>query len=153
MSFSIDTSLLIWERRFAYPRANFPTSWQRFETLIRDREVRASGMVPGGTGADRRRVAGVGIGAGRPVRGAGPAAAGVHAGRAGRLLRPGSGRRRPDQRRPVCDRPRHPQRQHRHLAGTNVGEFDHAKIPNVCAARGVECMNFVQFIARQGWVF
>jgi len=27
------------------------------------------------------------------------------------------------------------------------------KIPNVCAARDVECMNFVQFIARQGWVF
>jgi Domain of unknown function (DUF4411) len=27
------------------------------------------------------------------------------------------------------------------------------KTPNVCAARGVECMNFVQFIARQSWVF
>jgi hypothetical protein len=27
------------------------------------------------------------------------------------------------------------------------------KIPNVCASRGVDCMNFVEFIARQGWVF
>jgi hypothetical protein len=27
------------------------------------------------------------------------------------------------------------------------------KILNVCAARDVECMNFVEFIARLGWVF
>lgn len=44
MSFSLDTSSLIWAWRFAYPRANFPTLWQRFEALIRDGEMRASSL-------------------------------------------------------------------------------------------------------------
>ena len=45
MSFSADTSSLIWARWFAYLRASFPTLWQRFEALIHDGHIRVSSMV------------------------------------------------------------------------------------------------------------
>lgn len=45
MKYSIDTSSLIWAWRFAYPRARFPSVWERLEGLIRNSELRATPMV------------------------------------------------------------------------------------------------------------
>lgn len=45
MKYSIDTSSLITPWRFHYPPARFPSVWTRLEGLIRDGDLRASPMV------------------------------------------------------------------------------------------------------------
>jgi len=153
LSFSLDTSSLIWAWRFAYPRANFPTLWQRFEALICDGQMRASSMVL----VELERIE-------------------------DELLEWAQAQEalfveldRPQQesvRAVVAEFPRLvPADEDRINAdpfvialamrdGSTViseermsGNPATPKIPNACAAHGVECMNFVQFIGRQGWVF
>jgi hypothetical protein len=153
LSFSLDTSSLIWAWRFAYPRANFPTLWQRLEGLIRDGRIRASSMVL----AELERIEdellewaraqdGLFVELDRPQQESvrdvlaefpGLAPAGEDRINADPFvialaIRDGS---------TVFSQER--------LSGNPATP----KIPNVCAARGVECVNFLQFIARQGWVF
>jgi hypothetical protein len=45
MGYSIDTSSLIWAWRFAYPRERFPSVWAQIENLIRTGDLKASPMV------------------------------------------------------------------------------------------------------------
>jgi hypothetical protein len=153
LSFSLDTSSLIWAWRFAYPRVNFPTLWQRFEALIREGHIRASSMVLVELGRiedellewartqealfielDRVQQESVRtvvaefpglVPAGEDRINADPFVIAL-------AMRDGS---------TVISQER------------QSGNPARPHIPNVCAARGVECMNFVQFIARQGWVF
>lgn len=153
MSFSLDTSSLIWAWRFAYPRANFPTLWQRFEALIRDGEMRASSMVM----AELERIedellewartqGALFIELDRPQQ---ESVRGMLADFPG-LVPAGEDRINADPfviALAIRD-------------GSTVisqerrsGNPATPKIPNVCAARDVECMNFVEFIGRQGWVF
>lgn len=153
MSFSLDTSSLIWAWRFAYPKANFPSLWQRFEALIREGEIRASSMVL----AELERIedellewakaqADLFVELDRPQQ---ESVRGVLADFPG-LVPAGEDRINAD---PFVIA----------LAmrdGSTVlsqerqsGNPNTPKIPNVCAARNIECVNFVEFIARQGWVF
>ena len=153
MSFSLDTSSLIWAWRFAYPRANFPTLWQRFGALIRDGEMRASSMVL----VELERIEdellewakaqeALFIELDRPQQESVRAVVADFPG----LVPAGEDRINAD---PFVTA----------LAirdGSIVvsqerqsGNPAMPKIPNVGGARGVSCMNFVQFIARQGWVF
>ena len=153
MSFSLDTSSLIWAWRFAYPRGNFPTLWQRFEALIRHGQMRASSMVL----AELERIEdellewartqdGLFVELDRPQQ---ESVRGVLADFPG-LAPAGEDRINADPfviALAIRD-------------GSTVlsqerlsGNPNTPKIPNVCAARGVECVNFVQFIGRQGWVF
>lgn len=153
MSFSLDTSSLIWAWRFAYPRTNFPTLWQRFEALIRDGQMRASSMVL----AELERIEdellvwahaqdALFIELDRPQQ---ESVRGVVADFPG-LIPAGEDRINADpfvialairDGSIVISQER------------QSGNPATPKIPNVCAARGVQCMNFVQFIACQGWVF
>lgn len=45
MGYSIDTSSLIWAWRFAYPRERFPSVWVQIEALIHSGDLKASPMV------------------------------------------------------------------------------------------------------------
>ena len=153
MSFSLDTSSLIWAWRFAYPRPNFPTLWQRFEALIRDGEMRASSMVL----AELERIEDELL---------------EWAKARGDLLVELDRPQQESVRGMLADFPGLvPAGQDRINAdpfvialairdGSSVisqerrsGNPATPMIPNVCAARDVECVNFVEFIARQGWVF
>lgn len=153
MSFSLDTSSLIWAWRFAYPRANFPSLWQRFEALIRNGDIRASRMVLAEleriedellAWAQEQEALFVDLDVPqqecvRGVMGDFPGLAPVGEDRINAdpfviALAMRDGRIVISQERPS-------------------GNPNTPKIPNVCAARDVQCMDFVQLIARLGWVF
>lgn len=142
MSFSLDTSSLIWAWRFAYPRANFPTLWQRFEALIRDGEMRIEDELLEWAQAQGALF----IELDRPQQ---ESVRGMLADFPG-LVPAGEDRINADPfviALAIRDSSTVISQERR------SGNPATPKIPNVCAARGVECMNFVEFIAHQGWVF
>ena len=153
MAYSIDTSSLIWAWRFAYPRDRFPSVWMQIENLIRSGDLKASPMVL----AELERqdddlhawAAGkiemfvdLDDGQQQEVR----AIVAAHAG----ILQPGEDRVNADPFVIALARRR----------GLTVvseerrsGNPNTPKIPNVCAARGVRCVNLLGLMADLGWTF
>ena len=153
MGYSIDTSSLIWAWRFAYPRSRFPSLWARVEQLIRSGDLRASQMVL----VELERIEDelhqwavactdlfveIDDGQQRTMRA-------ILAEFRG-LVPPGEDRVNAD---PyviaLAIRKGHTVISQERASGNP----DRPKIPNVCAARGVRCMDFLGLIEQQGWTF
>lgn len=153
MAYSIDTSSLIWAWRFAYPRERFPSVWAQIENLIRVGDLKASPMVLVELErqeddlhewaavkpemfidldeAQQQEVREIMV---------------SHAG----ILQPGEDRVNADPFVIALARCR----------GLVVvseerrsGNLNTPKIPNVCAARGIRCVNLLGLMTDLGWTF
>ncbi len=153
MAYSIDTSSLIWAWRFAYPPERFPSVWARIENLIRAGDLKASRMVLAELArqdddlhawaeakpnmfidldeAQQREL--------RDIMAGHPA-----------IVQPGEDRVNADPFVIALARCR---------AMVVVSEERRSgnpatpKIPNVCAARGVRCINLLGLMTDLGWTF
>jgi hypothetical protein len=153
VGYSIDTSSLIWAWRFAYPLSRFPSVWARVEQLIRLDDLRASQMVL----AELERIEDdlhewarahtelfieIDDGHQQVVRAILADFRGLVRDREDRVnadpfviaLAIRSGCAVVTEERPS-------------------GNPATPKIPNVCAARNVSCVNFLGLIEQQGWTF
>jgi hypothetical protein len=153
VAYSIDTSSLIWAWRFAYPRERFPSVWAQIENLIRVGDLKASPMVLVELErqeddlhewaavkpemfidldeAQQQEVREIMV---------------SHAG----ILQPGEDRVNADPFVIALARCR----------GLVVvseerrsGNLNTPKIPNVCAARGIRCVNLLGLMTDLGWTF
>lgn len=153
MAYSIDTSSLIWAWRFAYPRDRFPSVWLRIEDLIRSGDLKASPMVlvelerqdddlHAWAAAKIEMFVDLDDGQQQEVR----AIMAAHAG----ILQPGEDRVNADPFVIALARCRG-------LAVVSEerrsGNPNTPKIPNVCVARGVRCVNLLGLMADLGWTF
>ncbi len=153
MAYSIDTSSLIWAWRFAYPRDRFPSVWMQIENLIGSGDLKASPMVlaelerqdddlHAWAAAKIELFVGLDDEQQQEVR----AIMAAHAG----ILQPGEDRVNADPFVIALARRR----------GLTVvseerrsGNPNTPRIPNVCAARGVRCVNLLGLMADLGWTF
>lgn len=153
MPYSIDTSSLIWAWRFAYPRDRFPSVWTQFENLIRSGDLKASPMVfeelkrqeddlHAWAAAKQEMFIALDEAQQQEVRE-------IMAGHAG-LVQPGEDRVNADPFVIALAR----------CYGMTVvseerrsGNPATPKIPNVCVARGVRCVNLLGLMADLGWTF
>jgi hypothetical protein len=153
LAYSIDTSSLIWAWRFAYPRDRFPSVWLRIEDLIRSGDLKASPMVlvelerqdddlHAWAAAKIEMFVDLDDGQQQEVR----AIMAAHAG----ILQPGEDRVNADPFVIALARCRG-------LAVVSEerrsGNPNTPKIPNVCVARGVRCVNLLGLMADLGWTF
>lgn len=153
MAYSIDTSSLIWAWRFAYPRERFPSVWARIENLIDDGGLKASPMVLTELerqdddlhqwAAARTKLF---IDLDDPQQQEVREILARHRG----LVQPGEDRVNADPFVIALA----------HCCGLAVvseerrsGNPNTPKIPNVCAERGVRCVNLLGLMGDLGWTF
>jgi hypothetical protein len=153
VAYSIDTSSLIWAWRFAYPRDRFPSVWMQIENLIRSGDLKTSPMVlaelrrqdddlHAWAAAKTELFVDLDDEQQQEVR----AIMAAHAG----ILQPSEDRVNADPFVIALARCR----------GLTVvseerrsGNPNTPKIPNVCTARGVRCVNLLGLMADLGWTF
>jgi len=153
VGYSIDTSSLIWAWRFAYPRERFPSVWAQIENLIRTGDLKASPMVleelerqeddlHAWAAAKPEMFTDLDDAQQQEVR----AIMATHPG----MVQPGEDRVNADPFVIALARCR----------GLTVvseerrsGNPNTPKIPNVCAARGVPCVNLLGMMGDLGWRF
>jgi len=153
VAYSIDTSSLIWAWRFAYPRERFPSVWAQIESLIRSGDLKASPMVlvelerqeddlHAWAAAIPEMFVDLDEAQQREVRE-------IMAGHTG-IVQPGEDRVNADPFVIALARCRG-------LAVVSEerrsGNPNTPKIPNVCAARGVRCVNLIGLMTDRGWTF
>jgi hypothetical protein len=153
VGYSIDTSSLIWAWRFAYPRERFPSVWARIENLIGTGDLRASPMVLlelqrqdddlyAWAAAKPEMFIDLDEAQQQEVRE-------IMANHDG-LVRPAEDRVNADPFVIALARCRG-------LAVASEerrsGNPDTPKIPNVCAARGIRCVNLLGLMGDLGWTF
>lgn len=153
MGYSIDTSSLIWAWRFAYPRERFPTVWVRIEALVRSGDLKASPLVLAElerqdddlhdwAAAQTDLFIDLDEAQQQEVR----EIMAAHAG----IVQPGEDRVNADPFVIALARCRG-------LAVVSEerrsGNPNTPKIPNVCAARGVRCVNLLGLMDDRGWTF
>ena len=153
MAYSVDTSSLIWAWRFAYPRERFPSVWARIEDLIREGGLKASPMVlvelerqeddlHAWAATKQEMFIELDDAQQQEVRDTLAAHTGI--------VQPGEDRVNADPFVIALARCR----------GFAVvseerrsGNPNTPKIPNVCAARGVRCVNLLGLMSDLGWTF
>ena len=153
MAYSIDTSSLIWAWRFAYPRQRFPSVWAQIENLIRSGDLKASPMVltelerqedelHDWAAAQTELFIGLDEAQQQEVR----EIMAAHAG----IVQPGEDRVNADPFVIALARCRGfvVVSEERRSGNPNT-----PKIPNVCAARGVRCVNLLGLMTDLGWTF
>lgn len=153
MGYSIDTSSLIWAWRFAYPRERFPSVWAHIENLVRSGDLKASPMVLAElerqeddlhtwAAAKPEMFIDLDDAQQQEVR----EIMAAHAG----IVQPGEDRVNADPFVIALARCRG-------LAVVSEerrsGNPNTPKIPNVCAARGVRCVNLLGLMGDLGWRF
>lgn len=153
MAYSIDTSSLIWAWRFAYPPQRFPSVWAQVENLIRNGDLKASPMVlkelerqedelSAWAAAKRELFIDLDEDQQREVRD-------TMAGYPG-LVRPSEDRVNADPFVIALARCRGWTVVSEERPSGNPGT---PKIPNVCAARGVRCINLLGLMTDLDWIF
>jgi len=153
VAYSIDTSSLIWAWRFAYPRQRFPSVWAQIENLIRSGDLKASPMVltelerqedelHDWAAAQTELFIGLDEAQQQEVR----EIMAAHAG----IVQPGEDRVNADPFVIALARCRGfvVVSEERRSGNPNT-----PKIPNVCAARGVRCVNLLGLMTDLGWTF
>lgn len=153
MGYSIDTSSLIWAWRFAYPRERFPSVWAQIEALIHSGDLKASPMVleelerqegdlHAWVAAKPEMFIDLDDAQQQEVR----EIMAAHAG----IVQPGEDRVNANPFVIALARCRG-------LAVVSEerrsGNPNTPKIPNVCAARGVRCVNLLGLMTDLGWRF
>ena len=153
MGYSIDTSSLIWAWRFAYPRERFPSVWAQIENLIRKGDLKASPLVleelkrqEDDLQAWAAAKAEMFVDLDEPQQEEVRAIMAAHQG----IAQPAEDRVNADPFVIALAR----------CQGLTVvseerrsGNPNTPKIPNVCAARGVQCVNLLGMMGDLGWTF
>ena len=153
MKYSIDTSSLIWAWRFAYLPERFPSVWVRIETLIRCGDLKSSPMVL--VELSRQEDALHAWAAAKPVMFIGLDEAQQEEVR--KIMASHTGIVQPGEDRVNADPFVIALARCRGLVVVSEerrsGNPNTPKIPNVCAAIGVRCVNLLGLMADLGWTF
>jgi hypothetical protein len=153
VTYSIDTSSLIWAWRFAYPRERFPSVWAQIENLILSEDLKASPMVlielerqdddlHAWAEAKPQMFVDLDDPQQQEVR---------------EIMETNTGIVQPGEDRVNADPFVIALARCRGLVVVSEerrsGNPNTPKIPNVCAARGVRCVNLLGLMADLGWTF